>query len=63
LVFPNGEMQELEWTPEDWREGDMVSSERVGATVEPGGKYLIRRIVHEDAGEYPHAKKYFLEKF
>lgn len=63
LVFPNGELQELDWLPEDWHEGDLISSERVGATVAPGGKYMIRRIVHEDPGEYPHAKKYFLEKF
>jgi hypothetical protein len=63
VVYPNGTMQELEWTPDDWQVGSMVSSERIHATIEPGGKYLIKRIVHEENGEYPHAKKYFLEKF
>ena len=61
LVYPNGEIQELEWTPEAWQVGDLVSMEAVHGTVEPGGKYLIKRIVDEDAGEYPHARKYFLE--
>ena len=63
LVFPDGLVQELEWTPGELHEGDLISSEQVGSSIEPGGKYMIRRIVDEDPGEYPHYRKYYLERF
>lgn len=64
LMFPNGLVQELEWTPlKDMVAGEIISEEQVGASVEPGAKYIIKRVVDEDPGEYPHIRRYYLEKF
>jgi hypothetical protein len=63
VVYPDGLTQELEWTPEHFGLGELVSEEQIGGSVEPGAKYLIKKIVDEDPGEYPHFRRYYLEKF
>jgi hypothetical protein len=64
LVYPDGLVQELEWTPQDeMKVGDLIGAEHVQATIEPSGKYIVTRITDEDPGEYPHARKYYLEPF
>lgn len=62
LVFPSGLVQDLE-TGLKAQEGDLLSSEQLGITEEPTGKWLIRRIEEIDPGEYPHVIAYHLERF
>lgn len=63
LVFPDGLVQELDWAPENLATGELIGSEAIGASVEPGEKYLVKKVVDEDRGEYPHIRRYYLEKF
>jgi hypothetical protein len=63
LVFPDGLVQELEWAPPMMEAGEMISEEQVGSSIEPGAKYIVKRVVDEDPGEYPHLRRYYLERF
>ena len=63
LVFPDGLVQDLEYPPPEAREGDLLSSEQVGTSAAPDGKFLITRIEDSDPGEYPHDRYYYLEPF
>jgi hypothetical protein len=63
LVFPDNLTMDLEYAPENLREGELLSSEQLGITSEPSGKWLIRKVEEEDPGEFPHTCYYYLEKF
>lgn len=63
LVFPDGLIQDLETGLLDVQEGDLLSSEQIGITSEPSGKWLIKRIEDYDPGAYPHIRNFYLERF
>lgn len=63
LLLPDGTKQELEWPPRV-QEGDLVSSEALGITPEPDGKYIVAKVeeLREQDGA-PYILMYHLERY
>lgn len=62
LVFPDGLIQDLETGLKEGQ-GDLLSSEQLGISEEPAGKWVIKRVEEIDPGDYPHVISYYLERF
>lgn len=62
LVLPDGTEQELEWSPRV-REGDLVASDILGITPEPGGKFIVSKVEEVRQEELPHIIMYYLDRF
>lgn len=62
LVFPDGLKMDME-TGLNVEEGDLLSSEQLGITSEPSGKYIVKWIDDADSDQYPHNRYYHLQKF
>jgi hypothetical protein len=62
LVFPDGLKQDME-TGLNVQEGALLSSEQLGITSEPSGKYIVKSIEDVDSGQIPVTRYYHLQKF
>lgn len=62
LMFPDGLKMDME-TGLNVSEGDLLSSEQLGITSEPSGKWIVQRIEDEQTDEYPKNRFYYLQRF
>lgn len=62
LVFPDGLRQALETGPTDVQVGDLLSSEQLGITPEPTGKWQVTAI-EVLPGPPPQHVEYHLRRF